>query len=99
MERRILVCRWVSLLLTENWNRQAQTGSCTPRSCRTLGRAQGHSECGWGCTGQKPSLDVVKERTAGSGKDRWLKLEARKGGWGQSSFLLEGTRNWNLGKE
>lgn len=80
MELHIPVCTWVSLVLTENWNRQARMGSCSPRSCRRPGRAQGHSECGSGCTGQMLSPDVAKERRAGPGKGSWPKLEAQKGG-------------------
>lgn len=88
MELHILVCRSVSPLATENWNRWARLGSCSRRSSKRLGRAQGHSGAGWGCTGQTQSLGVEQGRRAGSGKGRLLKPEAQKQALGRSSSLL-----------
>lgn len=52
VELHILVCRLVSPLVTQNWNRQARPGSCSLRSCRRPGRVQGRSVVRWGCTAQ-----------------------------------------------
>lgn len=88
VELHILVCRWVSPLVIENWNRQAQLGSCNHHSYMKPGRVLGHWWVGWGCTGQMLSLGVEQGRRAVLDKGKLLKPEAQKQAWSQSSFLL-----------
>lgn len=88
VELHILVCRSVSPLVTENWNRPARLGSCSRRSCRRPGRAQSRSGGGGGCTGRRLSLGVGQGRRAGWGKGRKLKQEAQMQAWGRGSSLL-----------
>lgn len=54
----IPVCRWVSPSATASWRTPARLGSCSRRRSRTLGRALGRWEGGWGCTARTQSLGV-----------------------------------------